>query len=106
MSLSTFSGFTASGNITVCRFVSISGDFTVAQSGADEAAIGISQAGAGAAPIPGASAYAAVSGDPIRVFGAGEVCELEVAEAITAGMKVKPDSNGKAVECGHEDDQG
>lgn len=92
--------FTASGNISPRRFVKISGDYTVAQSvasSATEVAIGVSSPGTREAPIPGGSAFAAIAGDPLRVFQLAEVTELEVAVAVTAGQRLKSDANGRGV---------
>ncbi len=90
-------GMNASAAIARCRFVRQSGDFLLQQCVANEVAIGVSPEGTREAPIPGASANAAEAGDPIRIYTLGDVCEIEVAAAITAGQFVKPDANGRAV---------
>lgn len=89
-------GQSASGNIYPSRFVKKSGAFTVAQAGAGEAAIGISQEGSKDAPLPGNSTLAAVSGDPLRVYADGDVCLLEAGATVAAGAYIKSDTNGKA----------
>ncbi|MGN6133110.1 MAG: hypothetical protein ACTHOU_01375, partial [Aureliella sp.] len=64
--------FLASGNIERSRFVKISGSHTVAACGAGDPAYGVSQRGVRETPLPGASTYAAISGDPLQVYGPGE----------------------------------
>ncbi len=96
----------ASGNIYPCRFVKRSGDHQVAQAGSNEKVLGISQEGTNTAPIPDVSStYAAVSGESLRVFQDNEECLLDVAEAVTAGQKLKSDSNGKGVVGGAGSDE-
>lgn len=90
----------AGGNISPCRFVSISGDFTVIQSTAGsnsrgDAVLGVSQQGTRDAPISGASAYAGIDGDAMQIHGDGDICLLTAATTTTAGDLLKSDANGK-----------
>lgn len=90
--------FVASGGIYPCRFVTISGDNTVAQSGAGDYTAGISQEGSHKTPLPGeTNTYAAEAGDPLEVFGPGQETQLELGATVVAGAKLKPDANGKGV---------
>jgi hypothetical protein len=90
-------GQTASGDINPSRFVSKSGAFTVAQCGAGAVAVGISQEGSKAVPLPGASSLAASSGDPLAVYADNESCLLEAGAAYSAGAYLKSDSTGRGV---------
>lgn len=99
--------FVASGNISPARFVKISGEFSVAQSGANESVIGVAQEGSlappGIAEVFGASPtyYAATSGKTLKVFGLGDVCVVTAGTGgCTAGSDVKSDADGKAVNVG------
>jgi len=89
--------FTASGNVTPSRFVTLSGARTVAQSVAGEIAIGVAGRGTKEAPIPGASALAAAAGDSCPVHGLGEVCLIEAGAAVTVGAYLKPDASGRGI---------
>ena len=99
--------FVASGNISPARFVKISGQFSVAQSGAGEEIIGVAQEGSLAPPgiaeaLGGSQTYyAATSGKTLKVFGLGDVCVVTAGTGgCTAGSKVKSDADGKAVNVG------
>ena len=99
--------FVASGNISPARFVKISGEFSVAQSGAGEEIIGVAQEGSLAPPgiaeaLGGSQTYyAATSGKTLKVFGLGDVCVVTAGTGgCTAGSKVKSDADGKAVNVG------
>jgi hypothetical protein len=91
--------FVSSGNINPAVFVTISGENTVQQSVAGDIPIGISSPAQKYAPLPGNSdTYAAETGDPIKVFQAGEYCELTAGSGgWTAGQLLKPDANGNGV---------
>lgn len=93
-------GQTASGDIYPSRFVKKSGPYTVAQSGAGEASIGISHEGSREAPLPNASTLAAKTGDPIRVYGDTENCLLDAGAEVLDGAFLKPDSTGRGVTAG------
>lgn len=60
--------------------------------------IGVLHEGTVYAPIPTVSTnYGVLSGYSARVYGPGEVCEIDVGTvAITAGDNISADSNGKA----------
>lgn len=90
-------GQTASGDINPSRFVSKSGAFTVAQCGAGGVAVGISQEGSNAVPLPGASSLAASAGLPLAVYSDTESCLLEAGAAFLAGAYLKSDSSGRGV---------
>lgn len=97
--------FRAGGTIYPSRFVVISSgaDFTVTQAVAASQPFGISQDGSKLAPgvqaLTASDLYAAQSGDPIQVYGIGDVCLLEVGTAadITAGTRLSPDADGKGI---------
>jgi len=90
-------GQTASGNIAPSRFVKKSGSYLVAQAGAGEVCIGISQQGSLATPIPGASSLAAVEGSPIAVYDQDENCLLEAGAEVLDGAYLKSDSSGRGI---------
>lgn len=93
--------FVASGNIKPNRFVKLSGDNKVAQASTNEAIIGVSQVGSNRAPLDDlvSTVYAATSGQGLHVFQEGEVCPVQVGsgQTITAGLRLKSDSDGCAV---------
>lgn len=96
--------FKAGGTINVSRFVKISGNSTVSQSGADSLSIGISQAGGRTPPIPDVTTdpvEAAQSGDQLQVFQAGEECLLRIGSGgCSAGDTLKSTSVGDGVFSG------
>lgn len=96
--------YTAGGDIEPCRFVihSSSAENTVTKGvGATVPYAGISQEGALAAPTSGAATKAAGSGDPLRVYGNGEECSLELGSGgATQGGALISDANGKGVAVG------
>lgn len=91
----------AGGNINPHSFVKVStaADYTCLQAGANERIIGSCQVGAKDPPgLSGASAYAAVAGDTIQLFGHGDVVPVKVGSGgVTKGALVKSDSSGYAV---------
>lgn len=92
--------FVAGGDIRICRFVkqSTSADYTVLEADANEQTIGISQEGTNDAPTSGASSLAAASGDPVAVYGLGDVCLLTIGSGgVTRGGRLKSDADGKGV---------
>ena len=95
--------YTAGADIEPCRFVihSTVADHTVIK-GVDAAApyAGISQEGAAAAPTSGSNTRAGASGDPIRVYGNGEECTLELGGTATRGLMLISDATGKGVTVG------
>lgn len=78
---------TAGGNIPVCFPIKMSAaaDFTaLAVAAATDVPEGIAIDAQHGAPIPNASAYAAVSGDFFNYFGPGMICTVQVSS--TAGV--------------------
>lgn len=91
----------AGGNISPSTFVKVStaANNTCLQAGDNERVVGVSQVGAKDPPgVSGASAYAAVSGDTVQLFGEGDVCLVLVGSGgVTRGALVKSTSAGAAV---------
>lgn len=101
--------FRAGGTINTSRFVKIDTtagkDFQAVQaSAASSPLVGVSQDGS--KRVPGINALtaadveiAAEAGDPIQIYGLGDVCLLDVSTAanISAGAELTADSDGKAV---------
>jgi hypothetical protein len=90
-------GYVASATIEPCRFVKISGNYTVAQCVANDVAIGISQQGSCTPPVDGAPTAAATVGLPIQVFGDTETTLIEAGAAFAAGAELKPDATGRGI---------
>jgi hypothetical protein len=90
-------GNTASGNISPCRFLKLTGDFRMGQCVAGEQADAVSREFVRDVPQTGSSPLAAALGEPVQVASFGEMCEIEVGAAVVAGAWVKPDANGRAV---------
>lgn len=62
------------------------------------ASVGVTHNGTREAPIPSVTtAYAALDGEPVRVHGLGDTCEVESGEALTDGCEVMPGTNGVAM---------
>lgn len=92
----------AGGNIGTSVFVKIDSgnDLTALQCVANDVSIGVSQSGTGTAPgFLGATALAAVAGDPITIYGPGCIVEVGVGTANIVRGFVKPDANGLAVQA-------
>lgn len=91
--------FRASGNISPSRFVTLSGEQTVAQAGDNQEIIGVAQEGSNKAPLQDyvSTVYAAETGQQLEVYSTGELCLVEAGAAITAGQLLKSDSQGRAV---------
>lgn len=90
----------AGGDIRTCRFIKLStaADHRLLEADANEQTIGISSQAAQDAPIPGASANAAESGDSFRYHTEGEVALLEIGSGgVTRGAQIKSDADGKGV---------
>lgn len=88
----------AGGDINPSRFVKFTGEYTIGQAAAStDQPIGISQEGAKAAPVPGASTLAAASGDYLFAYGESQICYLECGTTITAGQRLASDGDGKGV---------
>lgn len=98
--------YVASEDIGVSLFVNIKAntDHQVEVCDAGDIAIGVSDYAPQDAVLPGASVGpAATSGNPVRVFGLGETCEVLAGASIQAGAYLKPDADGKAVTCSSTD---
>lgn len=101
--------FRAGGTIQTSRFVKIDGasgkDFQALQAASGSAPlVGISQDGS--KRVPGVNSLttadtliAAEAGDPVQIYGLGDVCLLTVGTAadLTAGALLMPDANGAAI---------
>lgn len=91
----------ASGDISPSRFVFISNDFRVQQSGANGRIVGISQEGTRRYPSTIQSAddgLAAKSGESVTVYGMGHSnIYLELGGTVAAGAYCKSDSLGRGV---------
>lgn len=98
--------YVASEDIAVSVFVNIlaNTDFQVEVCDAGDVAIGVSDYAPQDPVLPGGSlGPAATTGNPVRVFGLGETCEVLAGGTIQAGQYLKPDANGKAVACSSAD---
>lgn len=92
----------ATGDVLPCRFVKENGRYTGAQASATtDVCCGISLQFLRSPNITGAwtvsATYAAVAGEPIPLFGAGETGLLEAGAAVSAGARLRPDSVGRGV---------
>lgn len=93
-------GKIAGGTIRPARFVKVStaADNTVLEADANEEVVGIATEATQDAPIPGASANAAETGDPLKVYSIGSECLLYIGSGgVTAGANIKSDADGKGV---------
>jgi hypothetical protein len=64
------------------------------------ACVGVTQNGTREAPIPSVTtAYAALDGEPVRVHGLGDTCEVEAGEALTDGCELMAGTNGVAMKA-------
>lgn len=98
----TAPNFKAGGTINPSRFVKVStaADNTALQAGAGDYPIGISTPSQKLPPTPenSGSTQAASSGDPIMIFGLGDICMLTAGSGgFTSGDKLKPDSSGQGI---------
>ena len=95
--------FSASGQISPRRFVKVSGDFKVAQCGAGDQAVGISQSNVYGPPgtLYDDGFAANPSATPPRyellVYQIGETCLLDTGKPVTAGNRLKADLNGMGI---------
>lgn len=92
-------GLVARGDIFPARFIKIAGsDFGALQCVAGDQAFGISREFVADVPYVGGSASpAARSGTLVQYAGFGEVCEVEVAEAVAAGDQLRPNAQGRGI---------
>lgn len=90
--------YVAGGSILPCRFVKpdTSQDHACVVAGTNEDAIGISEEGMRTFD----GTYAAIAGDPLRVFLPPGECLLELGGTVTAGDDLKSDSVGRGVTAG------
>jgi hypothetical protein len=98
----------SNGSIAPCRFVKqdTSYDNRVAQAGAGEKVFGVSQQGTRRTPYGALDdGYAAIAGEDISVYGAHEVCMLELGGTVTRGDRLKADSDGKGVATSTDHDE-
>lgn len=91
--------FKAGGDIRPNRFVkpSTAADNRLLEADANEMTIGISQENTRDAPVDGASALAAASGDPIGHAPIGSYPILEINDTVTHGALLKSDADGLGV---------
>lgn len=89
----------ASGTIRACRIVKVSGNYTGAEADANELPIGITWQDGKYPPLNDlvSSNPHAESGDPIRLYGDGDICLVELGDTVVANGRVKSDADGKAV---------
>lgn len=91
----------AGGTIQPHRFVQLDPNnaYTALQASAGAPIMGIAAECTDRAPIPenGTTAPAAVSGDPFRHYGVGEIAPLEVGGDVSPGDKLRSDTDGKGV---------
>jgi hypothetical protein len=60
--------------------------------------VGVTHNGTREAPIPSVTtAYAALDGEPVRVHGLGDTCEVEAGETLTDGAEVAAGTDGVAM---------
>jgi hypothetical protein len=94
--------YVAGHDILSCRFVkrsaSVDNAVVYATDGA-AAIVGITFNGTKDAPIPlNTTNWLAETGDPVRVYGPGDRCEVELGETITAAnLNLTATADGKAV---------
>jgi hypothetical protein len=93
--------FVAGGNISPSRFVVLSGEFIVTQSGATPGIppIGISSEATMFPPnTPFDNGYAAIADySNFRVYVDGDICYINAGAAFTGGDYLKPDANGRGI---------
>lgn len=97
--------YVAGGTIQPATFVIIDtsnpAEQVVAASANTQFMAGIAQESSESAPIPGATTQAAVLGDPIKVYGIGEICLLQATTAgWTTGDKLTSNASGQGVTAG------
>jgi hypothetical protein len=90
--------YVAGEDLYPARFVkrSTSEDNTVLMADAATAAVvGVTFNGGREAPIPSVTTvYCALDGEPVRVHGLGDTCEVEAGETLTYGCEVMSGTNG------------
>lgn len=87
--------FSASGDIYPCRFVKVSGAFTVAQcSAGTDKPIGISGEGTADKDV---TVHASTTYRPVQIAEAGRVAKLQANTTWSAGALLKSDADGKGL---------
>ena len=97
----------AGGTIAPARFVkqSTTADNTVLQAAAGDPIVGISQKGTRRTPYSTLDdGNAAISGEPLHVFGPPETAPLELGGTVTQGDRLKSDANGRGITAGTDGD--
>lgn len=91
--------YKASGNISPCRFVVLSDQWTVAQADATPStAPFVSLYWSQYAPgTPFDDGYIATDGDPVGVMQVEGETNIDTGLPVTAGNYLKPDANGRAI---------
>lgn len=96
----------AQGNIGVSCFVKIdttaatvAHDNSVLQASTNDPIIGIAYEGSRQVPLSDVTNpnYAAIAGEPFRIYGDDDECQVIAGATITAGQRLKSDSSGNAV---------
>lgn len=91
----------AGGDIYPGRFLTLSAaaDFTAVQATANSRIIGVSGLGSNYPPLTDlvSTNKHATAGQPVDIKGDGEVAQVYAGDAVTAGDRLKADTNGKAV---------
>jgi len=90
----------AGGDIGTSRFVMLdtADEYECLEANANSKIIGISHESNNEAPIPSVSTYeAAVDGESIRIYGAGDICLLELAGTVAHGDYIISNADGKGV---------
>jgi hypothetical protein len=95
-------GFRANGNITPSRIVLIDttqpGVNVIQASAATSPLFGVAQAGTHNAPLSGFDdGFAAIAGLDVTVFTVGDLCQVEIGAAVSAGNLLTSDGNGRAI---------
>ena len=93
--------FVANGTVNPSTFVRIDAtdnNKVIAASANSQFLIGVAQEWSKNAPIPNATQEAADAGDPLKVYGVGDICLLQATTAgWTAGDRLTSDANGNGV---------
>lgn len=90
----------AGGNINSCRFLKMdsSNHQVIQAAAATDVPLVISQEAQRAAPVTGASDYAAASGESVPVYHNGDVCRLQIGSGgCSPGTLLVSDADGKGV---------
>lgn len=89
----------ATGDIRPSRFVKMSGENQGAEGSANAVLIGIAMESSNYPPLTDlvTTAIAAASGEYFKLYGDGDECLVEAGAAVTAGLRLKSDSVGRAV---------